>query len=163
LKLIETRRVGRLRQVTVLREDGSGDSYRHPGEEGAADRGHYFKLPHAYWYGNFHNRLGLPAKAVLLIALSLKDDFLLPTDRGGEWYGLSRDTLRKGLRDLRLYGLISMRTERKLAPLSAIGYTVERRYRLQRPFVTERRSTASKPQRTNKKRASPRRKNSRSR
>lgn len=157
-KLIETRRVGRLREVTVLREDGSGNAYRHPGEEGAADRGHYFKLPHAYWHGNFHNRLSLPAKAVLLIALSLTDDFLLPTERGSDWYGLSRDTIRKGLRDLRLYGLISMRTEQKLAPLSAIGYTIERRYRLQPPLrVTATHSKPPKPRKPKKGRSTSRR------
>lgn len=132
--LIATRRVGRKREITLLREDGSGEPYRHPGEQGAADRGHYFKLPHAYWEANFHNRLGLPAKAVLLIALSLRDDFILPVEKGQAWYGLSRDTVRKGLRDLRLYGILAMREERKIAPLSTLGYTTERKYRLKPPF-----------------------------
>jgi hypothetical protein len=136
-RLIESQRVGRRREITLLREDGSGEPYRHPGEQGAADRGHYFKLPYAYWEGNFHNRLSLPAKAVLLIALSLQDDFILPTEKGKDWYGLSRDTIRKGLRDLRLHGLLSMHEERKLAPLSALGFTLERRYRLRPPFRAE--------------------------
>jgi hypothetical protein len=136
-RLVKTQRRGRLREVVLLYEDGSGRPYRHPGEQGAEDRGHYFKLPHAYWQGNFHNRIGLPAKAVLLIALSLRDDFLLPTERGAQWYGLSRDTVRKGLRDLRLLGLLAMREERKAAPLSAIGYTIERRYTLRDPFRRE--------------------------
>lgn len=133
-RLIESQRVGRKREITLLREDGSGEPYRHPGEEGAADRGHYFKLPHSYWEGNFHNRLSLPAKAILLIALSLQDDFLLPTERGRDWYGLSRDTVRKGLRDLRLPGLLVMREEMKFAPLTKLGYTNQRRYRLKPPF-----------------------------
>jgi hypothetical protein len=133
-QLIRTQRRGRLREVILLMEDGSGRGYRHPGEQGAEDRGHYFKLPYAYWHGNFQNRIGLPAKAVLLIALSLRDDFILPTERGAEWYGLSRDTVRKGLRDLRLLGLLSMREERKDAPLSKHGFTLERRYTLQPPF-----------------------------
>jgi hypothetical protein len=132
--LIGTRRVGRMREVTILREDGSGEPYRHPGEEGAVDRGHYFKLPYAYWHGNYNNRLSLPAKAVLLIALSLRDDFLLPGERAQDWYGVSRDTIRKGLRDLRLYGLITMKAETKPTPLSALGYTLERRYTLQAPL-----------------------------
>lgn len=134
-RLIATRRHRRLREVTLLYEDGSGRPYRHPGEQGTADRGHYFKLPYAYWKGNFHNRIGLPGKAVLLIALSLRDDFILPTERGAHWYGLSRDTMRKGLRDLRLLGLLSMRELRKDAPLSAHGYTLERRYTLREPFT----------------------------
>lgn len=133
-RLISTQRRGRLREITLLHEDGSGQPYRHPGEQGAESRGHYFKLPYAYWRGNFHNRISLPAKATLLIALSLGDDFVLPAERGGQWYGLSRDTVRKGLRDLRLLGLLAFREERKEAPLSAHGYTMQRRYRLQEPF-----------------------------
>lgn len=70
----------------------------------------------------------------MLIALSLRDDFVLPTERGAQWYGLSRDTVRKGLRDLRLLGLLAFREERKEAPLSAHGYTLERHYALQEPF-----------------------------
>lgn len=115
-------------------EDGSGRQYRHPGEQGAGHRGHYFKLPYAYWRGNFHNRIGLPAKAILLIGLSLRDDFVLPTEQGAKWYGISRDTVRKGLRDLRLLGLLEMRELRKSAPLAAEGFTMERRYTLREPF-----------------------------
>jgi hypothetical protein len=143
-RLIDTQRVGRSREITLLREDGSGEPYRHPGEQGTADRGHYFKLPYAYWQGNYHNRLRLPAKALLLIALSLRDDFVLPSERGKDWYGLSRDNVQSGLRDLRLYGLIHVREERKVAPLSAVGYTVERRYRLQPPFRIERQASESR-------------------
>jgi hypothetical protein len=127
--LVSSRRVGRLREITLLKEDGSGDPYIHPTSEG-----NYFKLPYAYWKGNFHNRMGLPAKAVLLVSLSLQDDFLLPTERGAAWYGLSRDTVRKGLRTLRLLGLLSFREVRKNAPLAPRGFTFERRYRLRDPF-----------------------------
>lgn len=127
--LISSRRAGRLREVTLLKEDRSGAAYIHPGREG-----NYFKLPYAYWQGNFHNRMGLPAKAVLLIALSLQDDFLLPTKQGAKWYGLSRDTVRKGLRTLRLLGILDMREQRKKAPLAPLGFTLERRYTLREPF-----------------------------
>lgn len=133
--LIRSQREGRLRKITLLQEDGSGRAYRHPGEQGTERRGHYFKLPYAYWRGNFHNRISLPAKAVLLIGLSLRDDFLLPTERGQAWYGLSRDSVRRGLRDLRLLGLLDMREARKSAPLSAQGWTLERRYSLRQPFA----------------------------
>jgi hypothetical protein len=129
MDLISSKRVGRLREVTLLREDCSGKPYVHPGREG-----NYFKLPYDYWRGNFHNRMGLPAKAVLLIALSLQDDFLLPTKQGAKWYGLSRDTVRKGLRTLRLLGVLDMREMRKKAPLAPLGFTLERRYTLKEPF-----------------------------
>ncbi len=132
--LVASRRRGRLREVTLLREDGSGQPYGHPGEQGAETRGHYFKLPHDYWNGNFPNRMSLPGKAVLLIALSLRADFVLPTERGARWYGLSRDTVRKGLRELRLLGLLEMREVSRPAPLEGLGYTTERHYTLRPPF-----------------------------
>jgi len=99
-----------------------------------ASRSRYFKLPYSYWRLNIQNRIGLPAKAVLLIALSLREDFILPTERGVQWYGLSRDTVRKGLRDLRLLNFLSMWEVRKEAPLSAHGFTLERHYTLRAPF-----------------------------
>jgi hypothetical protein len=133
--LIRSERDGRLRRITLLQEDGSRRPYRHPGEQGAERRGHYFKLPYAYWRGNFPNRISLPAKAVLLIALSLREGFLLPTERGEEWYGLSRDSVRRGLRELRLLSLLDMREVRKPAPLLAQGWTLERRYSLRPPFA----------------------------
>lgn len=150
-RLIESRRVGRMRQVTILREDGSGGEYTHPGDQSEERRGHYFQLPFAYWEGNFHNRLSLPAKAALLIGLSLRDDFLLPTERGMAWYGISRDTVRKGLRDLRLLGILEMREFVKEAPLSTLGYTRERRYALREPF----RSASAPKKRPRSKRAAP--------
>ena len=82
----------------------------------------------------------MPAKAVLLIALSLRDDFVLPTEKGKDWYGISRDTTRKGLRELRLHGILSMSQARKVAPLTASGYTFERKYRLCPPFRKQERS-----------------------
>ncbi len=131
--LIATGRRGRLREVRFLREDGSGRPYRHPGRD-EEQRGDYFKLPYAYWEGNFPGRLGLPAKALLLIALSLGDDFWLPRERGARWYGLSRDTVSRGLATLLRLGLLDVRTHYKKAPLSALGVTEERRYTLRPPF-----------------------------
>jgi hypothetical protein len=82
---------------------------RHPGEQGSEERGHYFKLPYAYWLGNFQNRIGLTAEGCTAHRVVAPRDFLLPAVRGQQWYGLSRDTVREGLR----------------------GYTYERRYTLQ--------------------------------
>ena len=110
-------------------EDGSGRPYRHPGPEGD-----YFKLPYAYWEGLYPGRLSLPAKALLLIALSLGPDFWLPHERGARWYGLSRDTVSRGLATLLRLGLLEVRHERKKAPLSPQGFTEERRYALRPPF-----------------------------
>lgn len=131
--LIETRRKGRLREVIILREDGSGQPYVHPGA-GDPPEGFYFKLPHSYFALGYPDRMGLPAKAMLLIALSLEDDFILPIDHAPRWYGLSRDSVKTGLQTLRLLGLLDVRSERKTAPLSPLGYTVQRRYRVRPPL-----------------------------
>ena len=128
-RLITSARRGRLREIRFLREDGSGRPYRHPGSEGD-----FFKLPYAYWQGLYPGRLGLPAKAVLLIALSLGPDFWLPHERGARWYGVSRDTVSRGLATLLRLGLLEVRHERKKAPLSPQGFTDERRYALRPPF-----------------------------
>jgi len=140
-RLVSTARQARGLRVTLLREDGSGEPYTHPGapqeDPAGGDRrseGYYFKLPHVYFAGAYPDRLGVPAKAALLIALSLQDDFILPLDRAPLWYGLSRDAMKKGLGDLRTLGLLAFRTERKRAPLSPLGYTEQRRYRLLAPF-----------------------------
>ena len=135
-KLITSVRTGRLRNVQFLREDGSGVPYEHPGRDASAARGDYFKLPYAYWIGHYPGRLGLPAKALLLIALSLGEDFWLPHERGARWYGLSRDTVSRGLATLLRLGLLEVRVERKKAPLIPQGFTDERRYALRPPFGT---------------------------
>jgi len=68
-KLISRRRRGRLSQITLLHDDGSGDPYAHPAER----REPYFKLPYAFWLEDWHRKLDLAATAVLLIALSLSE------------------------------------------------------------------------------------------
>jgi hypothetical protein len=138
-RLIDQQQTGRQRRLIVLREDGSGRRYTHPGvatNEVAAE-GDYFPLPHTYWAAGMQEWADLPTKAVLLIALSLPDDFVLPLDRGPQWYGLSRDTIRTGLRGLLTRGFLRMRSFRKSAPLTAAGYTLERRYTLAGPFRRE--------------------------
>jgi hypothetical protein len=135
-RLIDVTRAGRHRRVVLLREDGSGRPYTHPGlpEGDRQAEGDYFRFPHAYWSADLQDWADLPTKAVILIALSLRDDFILPLDRGPQWYGISKDTLRSGLRGLQTRGFLSVRQRRKRAPLSATGYTYERLYRLRAPL-----------------------------
>jgi hypothetical protein len=135
-RLITTNRHDRLRKVTLLKEDGSGDLYTHPGiatDEAAAD-GDYFTLPHAYWRMGLQEQVDIPTKAVLLIALSRPDDFILPLEHATKWYGFSQDSLRSGLRQLQLRGLLDVRYLRTSAPLSPTGFRTERRYTLRPPF-----------------------------
>lgn len=131
-RLVETRRRGRLLNVTALAEDGSGRVYRHPGEKDA--REDYFKLPFAYWRQGYHERLSLPAKAVLLIALTLGDWFWLPPRHATAWYGLSESTLQRGLTELYKAEVLDRRWHYKDAPLTEAGFTREYHWVLKPPF-----------------------------
>lgn len=135
-KLISVKREGRKRRVTLLREDGSGRPYTHPGlaHGDLQPEGDYFRLPHDYWRSGMQDWADLPTKAVLLIALSLSDDFLLPLDQAPRWYGISKDSTRNGLRGLITRGFLTVSQRRKPAPLTPAGYTIERRYKLRSPW-----------------------------
>jgi DNA-binding transcriptional ArsR family regulator len=130
LGLVDAHRVGREVCATLLKEDGSGLPYRHPHADGEL----YLQLDYKYWAKGYHERLTVPGKAVLLIALTLGDWFSLPTRRGPEWYGISRSTLERGFRDARRAGVMEARFEFKEAPLAPEGYTRENYYRLMPPF-----------------------------
>ena len=144
-RLVTSERAGNARRVTLLNDDGSGSPYRHPGAGTREGRG-YLKLPYAYWLEGWHERLDLPALSVLLIALSLPDGFILPQRQAAEWYGLSRDTLRRGLATLAEQDVLSHRVATKRAPLSPHGITSERHYRLTGPFASDKRRPRAKPQ-----------------
>ncbi|TSD94860.1 hypothetical protein FOS14_19660 [Skermania sp. ID1734] len=128
--LVQRERSGRLSRVTALHEDGQGGEYTYPAEG-------YLRLSFEYWLADdaWHHTLSLPGKASLLIALSLKPPFKLPTERGPAWYGLSADTLDRGLRELRDRDVLS-RTYREVTNwLSPTGKTTEYTFRLKRPFA----------------------------
>ena len=139
LKLIKRgQRSGRLATVFVLRDDGSGDPYSHPGAVGSREP--YFKLNFAYWLDGLDETLSLPAKAVLLIALSLKDGFYLPYEKAKPWYGISAETAESGLRELEKRKVIEHVKKYKKAPLAPLGYTQDRLYYLRPPFGSRRKA-----------------------
>jgi hypothetical protein len=128
-RLVSTSRAARARSIRILCEDGSGRAWQHPVDETAP----YFQLPHAYWESGLHIELGLAAKAVLLIGLSIQRDvpyFELPLDRGSTWYGLSERTVRLGLRELRAGKLMRTWVERRPSANSPTGYAFDRRHSL---------------------------------
>jgi len=130
--------------VTLLREDGSGAPYAHPGEgSGSGKRDPYLQLPFAYWLDGYYDRLQLPAKAMLLIALSLPRRFPLPAERAPDWYGISASTAERGLRELRNEGLLRTEREAKSAPLAPEGYTLVNFYTLNPPFEPHGRRSAN--------------------
>lgn len=143
-RLIRSERDGTRRRSYLLDESGSGAGYRHPAR---TDRPDYFKLPYAYWRHGWHERLSLPATSVLLIALSLGRTFVLPLDSGARWYGISRDTLRRGLRELTREGVLTFSSRLKQAPRSPTGKAEERRYALHGAFAPHKRRAQPIPQR----------------
>ncbi|MGH2391142.1 MAG: hypothetical protein ACRDIE_23345 [Chloroflexota bacterium] len=129
-KLVKRDRVRRRAHITLLCEDGSGEPYTHPGRAKDA----YLQLPHAYWVQEWHRQLTLPAKAALLISLSLPRDFFLPIESARKQFSISSDTLGEGMRELRRYELLDQRTITKADPLTAAGYRTEYWYQLRPPF-----------------------------
>jgi hypothetical protein len=132
VRLIRSEKDGSLRRVVLLDETASGRPYAHPARSRQPD---YFKLPYAYWLEGWFQKLSLPAIAVLLIGLSLDKSFLLPLDNGARWYGVSRDTLRRGIRELIRADLLTFHVKWKRAPNSPTGTAEERRYVLKGPFA----------------------------
>ncbi len=141
MNLVTRTRSRRRAIVTPLREDGSGKRYTHPGA--GKRRQPYMKLPFAYWTApeSWHRQFDLPTKAMLLIALSLEDNFILPYDRAKAWYGISADTAERGLRALRRAELLSARSQYEEAPLSPLGYTERLYYTLRPPFGPKSKAT----------------------
>lgn len=133
-KLITRTRRGRERniRVTLLREDGSGDPYTRPA---AGNRDRFLQLPHTFWLDGWHDRLDLPATAMLLVALHEKPGFELPTEKIPEWYGWSADTAERGLKTLISLGVLTKMERVKKAPLSPSGLTSVNQYTLQPPFA----------------------------
>lgn len=121
LELVARGRRGRLADVGLLHEDGSGAPYESPSGT-ATDP--YFRIPFDYWLGpeRHYRTLDLPAKAMLLVTLSLKDDAELPLARVPSWYGLSEDTAGRGLAELKRRGLVGVRVAHTPAPLTVTGY-----------------------------------------
>ncbi|MCX5216119.1 hypothetical protein OG689_44095 [Kitasatospora sp. NBC_00240] len=130
-------------QVTLLREDGSGDSYTRPGRD---NRDAYFKIPHEVWDDQLIHTLGLPALAMLLVLSCERPDVELPLERTPKWYGWSADTAERGLKELVKKGLADARKSSKVAPLAPKGYTLCNRYTLLPPYLHRRGSGASDPE-----------------
>jgi len=135
--LVRSERDKRLRRVYLLAEDGSREKYERP-------TGNYFTLPLAFFLDEWHRKLSLAGTAVLLIALSLKPRFQLRTEHAAGWYGISADTLQRGLDQLRDLGLLEVTPKRIAAPRTRRGWAYVNEYRLLGPFAKpERAATPS--------------------
>lgn len=150
--LIRRGRYDRMAQITLLREDGSGRDYTHPGDRDCRKEvdDNYIKVPVELWRlgpddeARWIRELSVPELAMLLISLSFNDGFRLPIEDVPNWYGVSADTAQRGLSGLRSRGLLDVDVRVKTAPLSATGVTTEHRYTLQPPFGPVGRSQRSR-------------------
>lgn len=131
MELISRGRSGRRARVVLLKEDGQGDDYVRPL---TADDDRWFNLAHEYWSDGWFQRLDLPAKAMLLISLSLKNGFRLPFERAETWYGISRKTAQSGMKSLVDHDLIDRVDFWEEEPLSDIGHRQVIEYTLKAPF-----------------------------
>lgn len=129
-KLIRSERDHRVRKLSLLLEDGSGLPFE---RADGRNRG-FFKLPYVYFTQRIHQQLKLPGKAALLICLAQKMLFTLPTERAAKWYGISADTLERGLAELRKLDLVDSKPVKRKAPRTRFGYTLAAEYRLLEPF-----------------------------
>lgn len=134
--LVRSERDKRLRRVYLLMEDGSREEYERP-------TGNYFTLPLAFFLDEWDQKLALPGTAILLIALSLKPRFQLRTEHAAGWYGISADTLQRGLDELRSVDLLDVTPRRVAAPRTRRGWTYVNEYRLRGPFSKPERFTSS--------------------
>jgi hypothetical protein len=130
--LIKRGRSGRLSTVTLLQEDGSGKNYQRPP---VADGDTWFNLPHAYWLDEHYRTLSLPAKAMLLIALSLPGVFYLPYEKAKPWYGISADSAGRGLRELEKAGILVSVQKWLKNHRSDTGWVEQRSYMLADPYA----------------------------
>jgi len=140
-KLIIRERSQRRSDVVLLMEDGLGEPYQPRSKDRPEDR--WLQLPHAYWLEGHYKTLGLPAKVMLLIALSRPDGFQMPYHWGPDYYGVSFDSTKEGLRELRATGLLAVEPSWVKAPKSETGWTERLLYTLQGSFSTAERQKAA--------------------
>ncbi|MFC9627555.1 hypothetical protein ACFTXM_49045 [Streptomyces sp. NPDC056930] len=131
-KLIECSRSGTMIKVTLLREDGSGESYDRP--VGDAEENLFLQIPTTFWTMGRDERLDLPGLALFLVVAREKNWSAFPAGKAPEWYGWSPDTHERGLKQLVNLGLVERREHRTKAPLSPLGFTMA--YQYQRTAIT---------------------------
>lgn len=114
-----------------------------PGASPKSTREPYLKLPYASCEDGWYQRLRQPGKAMLLLALSLEDDFILPEGKAKPWYGLSADRAGMVCASPRCSRCSPVRPDYRKSPLTVTGWTEERSYTLRPPFGPHGRSRRS--------------------
>jgi hypothetical protein len=125
MKLIKVEGSPKAYEVTPLMENQSGDAWVKAGavkEEGPG----YFTLPTAYWTMGLMDRLTLPGKALLLIALAETQDptkprFAMAVERAPAYYGISERTAERGYNELHRAGLLLVKRQKVADPKHPAG------------------------------------------
>lgn len=137
--LVARERESKQAKIISLHENGRGRPYTRPKED-------FFTLPLEYWTENWYRTLPYSAKAALLISSSLQPGFYLPGRLSEKWYGISKDTLLEGLKELVDRGILTY--EEKIMEdysRAKVAYT-QRHYTLLGPFAKKAAAvTAPKP------------------
>ena len=126
------------RRAVLMREDGTGVAWTHPGVD--QDKIGYFSLPRAYWTKGHHGRLSLAGKAMLMIILSATNEPGTLTvshthDKFAKYYGLSAAMVKRGLQDLRDHHLLNEQTDHlRTGGRSKTGYRSVTHYWLRGAF-----------------------------
>ena len=130
---------------TLLREDGTGGEWTHPGID--RDPIGYFSVPRVYWLNGFADTLSLPGKAMLMIMLAETNEPTATTlththAQFSRYFGPSESTVKRGLNDLRDHDILGERWDKRPARRSATGETQVGHYWLKAPFSTPSRQRA---------------------
>ncbi|WP_150236380.1 hypothetical protein [Nocardiopsis quinghaiensis] len=125
--------------VTLLREDGSGTPYTHPGKKEGPDakaEGRYFQISNRLWTDGYVDGLGLPAIAMLLVLLAERGarTDALRLEQMPDWYGWSADSAARGLKQLEEAKIVTTDKVYRKEPLLAQGWTAVNTYAVEPPF-----------------------------
>jgi hypothetical protein len=129
-QLIRTERSKRLVRVYLLSEAGNGDPYTRSRD--------FFYFPLAFFREGWHLRLGLAGTAVLLICLAKSSRaawFQVRTEAQSAWYGVSADTLQRGLDELREADLLQIHPHTVRDSKARYGTTTVNEYLLVGSFA----------------------------
>jgi hypothetical protein len=147
--LIRRTKVGRELEITLREDSSRRRAYKRPTTGDRSDW--FFNLSHAYFLDGWHKRLSAPAKAVLLVSHCNEPGFELNQRRGEIWWGLSGDTLGRGLIELQDVGVLSARPIKRKAPAARTGYTLVPLYTLLPPFAKG--TPGTRPKKTGRRRS----------
>ncbi len=141
LHLVDRKRKDNMMSYILLDESGDGSAYTRPKTE---SHGTWFQLPLSYWRDDHYLTMSLPAKAMLLICLSLDHTFKLPAERVPQWYGISASTAKRGLSELVKAKILTYESDWVVDPKSAIGLREQRMYSLMGEWSLKSRKKHSK-------------------